>query len=505
MTSVVYQTQEPATPPKGLQVQTRTSTDGNEVQAVYLDGVNPVRIEDVHGHVANVQQISATMDGDEYGVITNAVIHGKSTAGGGAWVDVKVSPSGAVQVGGELDGIAGTVATTRADDFYNDAFQRMRTSETDQRFDAEFLYDLQPMLFERIGNGTFTHNLPSRDVTLGITGTAVTDSAMLVQHWYNPYTPGNSQFIAITGTLNGANLAGTASVFLRSAVTGTVAEEVINQSSWTAASTDTDWNNSHIFLFDFQSLKVGRIRYAIDTAGVAIQVAEIKNDSERATGYWQFANLPTFWRNYNTTDATVTEIGYGDTDNAIGFRYSSALDASQTCRAICVTVKSEGGGDLLNMPGFPFGWSNGATLKTVSNTLVPVLSIQVKPEFSTSDTVNRGLVLPTALSFQTDQPIYYEILLNASLTGPSWISSSTDSIVNYDVTASAVSGGRKIGCGYAGSGGTRAAATQTGFTGKVPLCVNYAGAVGDTLTVAAIRTAVSNASSGAALEWKEIR
>ena len=208
---------------------------------------------------------------------------------------------------------------------------------------------------------------------------------------------------------------------------------------------------------------------------------------------------------YNTTDATVTEIGYGDTDNGIGFRYASALDASQTVRAICTTVKSEGGGDLLNMAGLPFGGGNGATMKTIANTLAPVFSLQLNTTFGSTDIVNRGLVLPTGLSFQTDQPIYYEVLVNPSLTNASWVPSSTDSITNYDVTASAVSGGRRIGCGYAGAGGNRAAATVTSFTGKIPLSVNYAGTTGDILTIAAIRTTNSSAAVGAALEWKEIR
>lgn len=39
---------------------------------------------------------------------------------------------------------SGAVITTRDDDFYNDAFQRLRVSDTDQRFDGDFSYDLSP-------------------------------------------------------------------------------------------------------------------------------------------------------------------------------------------------------------------------------------------------------------------------------------------------------------------------------------------------------------------------
>ncbi len=49
-----------------------------------------------------------------------------------------------------------TAVTSRADDFYNDAFQRLRVSAPDTRFDSEFLYDKQPLLFEEIIGGTGT-------------------------------------------------------------------------------------------------------------------------------------------------------------------------------------------------------------------------------------------------------------------------------------------------------------------------------------------------------------
>lgn len=59
-------------------------------------GSQKTQINDAHGHLVNVQAIADAMAGDEYGLISNSIIHGKTTAGGGAFVDVKVTPSGAL-------------------------------------------------------------------------------------------------------------------------------------------------------------------------------------------------------------------------------------------------------------------------------------------------------------------------------------------------------------------------------------------------------------------------
>jgi hypothetical protein len=241
----------------------------------------------------------------------------------------------------------------------------------------------------------------------------------------------------------------------------------------------------------------------MDRAGLAVNVANIENDNERAGGYWQFANAPTFWRTYNTATTTVTEMGYGDTDNAVGFRYTTALNASQTMRAICATVKSEGGGDLLNMSGLPFSASNGATTKTVSTTLIPILSVQLKTTFGAG--ANRALVVPTDLGLINDNPIYWEVRVNPTLTGGSFASVSADSVCNFDTAGTAVSGGRVIASGYSGAAAQGRQATTSNLTGKIPLSVNYAGTTGDIVTICAIRVGTSNSATGAALSWKEIR
>ncbi len=267
--------------------------------------------------------------------------------------------------------------------------------------------------------------------------------------------------------------------------------------------TGVNWNDSQIFLMDFQSLKVGRIRFGLDMGGTAYKVAEIVNDNEITTGYWQLASQPVYWRQYNTADYTYTEIGYGDEDNAIGFRYRVAVNSTQTMRAICATVKSEGGGDLHDIAGLKFSASNGQTKRTVSTTYVPVLSIQLKATFNTY--VTKGIVFPEEFELTTDNAIYYEVRVNPTLTGAAFASVSANSIINSDVTATAVTGGRVIKAGYAApsAAGVRSSAAK-GILDKVPLSVSALG-VGDILSLCVIRDTTTNASVGAVLNWNEIR
>lgn len=513
--------------PVGTHVGTHTrASDGAEVQDVYIDpqtvlalptgaatsanqtnGAQLSRIVDADGHQVNVQAVTSQISGDEYGVVTNAIVHGLDSQG--HWHDVKVTHSGELTTSSTIAGIDDSVVfeTTRADDLYNDAFQRLRVSDTDQRFDGEFDYDKLPLLFDDIstGGGTVTFDGNARDVVIatGATGTGV--SAGLRQRWANIYTRGNSQFIVLTGTLNSANIAGgEAQVFLRSKVTGTVTEEVIPQSAW-AVTSGVNWHASQIFIMDFQSLRVGRIRFGIDRSGIAVPLAQIANDNKRDTGYWQTANQPVYFRQYNTALYTYTEIGYGDENNAIGFRYRVPVTAAQTMTAICATVKSEGGGDLSDLTGARFTASNGVTKRNVTSTTVflPVLSIQVKSTLNTYPV--KAIVFPRDFEISNDNPVYYEWRVNGTLTGAVFTSVDANSITNYDVTATGITGGRVIRSGYAGTGGSSSRnVSGGGLTSKIPLGVNAAG-VGDILTLCMVKDGVSNSAVGASLNFEDIR
>lgn len=384
-----------------------------------------------------------------------------------------------------------------------DAFGRVRTSGTGQRLDVEFIYNKQDEFFDEItNNGTVTHNANSRDLTLSLSDAVDGSYATMASHPV-PYTPGNSQLEDITGVLDLAAIgSGVAQVFIRSKITGTVVETATDQTSWSADTvSDADWTASQIFTVDFQSIKVGRIRFMMVRNGLPTLVHEIYNDNTRNTGYWQSPTLPAYWKIYNDATYTYMECGYGDDNNAIGFRYRIAANASATMRAICVTVKSEGGLSLDDMPGLPRSADNGTTVVTADNTLTPILSIRAASTFNSLP--NLGIALPISIGLQTDNPIRLAVMHDVVLTSPSWVAVG-DSIIEYDVSATDLSGGHAVFSDYFSSTAKNRATAGKGLLGKTVIWDRKNTSTG-ILTIAAIRTTGTDADILSSFSWREIR
>jgi len=383
-----------------------------------------------------------------------------------------------------------------------DAFGRLRTAGTGQRIDVEFLYDKQPEFFDEItNNGTVTFNSNTRDLTLTTSDSYPGTYAEMRSHPV-PYTPGNSQLIDITGTLNLANIPGYGlEFFLRTSISGTVEETIVSQDDWAIDASGIDASKSQIFSMDFQSLKVGRIRYYLSRSGLPVFVGQIVNDNLRDSGYWQIASLPVFWKIYHDYDYTYLECGYGNDENAIGFRYVIDANANATMKAICVTVKSEGGINLQDLQGLPRSVDTGVTAITVGNTLIPLMSIRAKDTYNSYD--NLIISLPKSYGIATDNPIRIVILENGTLTDPSWADVDTDrSSIEYDLSATAVTGGHAISSGFINTDRNQAASGQ-GLLGKSVLW-NRKGNLSGIITIAAVRTSTSDAAVYASLQWEEI-
>ena len=385
-----------------------------------------------------------------------------------------------------------------------DAFSRLRVSGTGQRLDVEFIYDEQEEIIDSVtnGSGTITHNSNSRDISLANVATGTGDNAGLYS--YNvPYTPGNSQLVAITGTLDNASIgSGTAQLFLRSNVTGSVVETVVDQTSWNNPVSDVDWTKSQIFEMDFQSLKVGRIRFYLNRNGITTPIHELHNDNVRSTGYWQLPNLPLSWRIYNDATYTYMEMGYGDANNGIGIRYRIAKNVSATLRAICGTVKSEGGQDLTDIQGYSRSADMGVTELTVGATLIPLISIRPKTTFNSI--TNLGLSVPIGATVIGDNPMKVAIIHNNTLTGASWTDvDSAESSMEYDTSATALTNGHIVQSGYLGSNKNTTISGES-LLGKT-LLWNRLGTESGILTIAAIRTTTTSSDALASINWKEIR
>lgn len=387
-----------------------------------------------------------------------------------------------------------------------DAFGRLRVSELGQRLDLEFLYNKQSEYCdETTSNGIATWNSSSRDITLSLSD-ANNGSFAKIESYPVPYTPGNSHLIDITGVLDLAALGtGSAEVFLRTTVSGSPQTSTIAQSAWDRKTSGIDWSKSHIFTMDFQSLKVGTIRFGLVQNGVYVPVTQINNDNVRNTGYWQVPNQPVFWHLYTTGGITYMELGYGNDANAIGFRYKVTASDSATMKAICATVKSEGGRHLIDLPGLPHVATRGITAKTVSTTLVPLISIRPKSTFQSVE--NMILSLAKDVSLQVTQSVRFDVIHNGTLTGASWADVNTaESCMEYDVSATAVTGGHTLFSDYLYGAGTGAnvGATSQSLLGKTPIWYRQDSVTG-ILTLAAIRTGGTDSSVLGAIRWEELR
>ena len=228
----------------------------------------------------------------------------------------------------------------------------------------------------------------------------------------------------------------------------------------------------------------------------------IENDNIRAHGYWQDPNQPLVWRVYNTATETITEIGYDDGINGIGFRFRQSLNADAEAIGICGTVKSEGGGNLFDIEGLPVGCSTGVTSKNVGTTAIPIISVRAKALFK--GFLNKSILIPKSISIQADNAIHYYFVINGTLVGAVWNDIDTNlSAGEFDVAATAISGGKIIHPDYLATGAKNATAGDGSLLGKSVLT----GARGesDIVTLVAVRTTVTSAAVLAAFELDEIR
>ena len=389
------------------------------------------------------------------------------------------------------------------------AFNRLRVANEGNRADVEFIYDKQDDLVDEVvtGSGTVTQDTNTRELILA-NGAATASDRASIYTYPCPYTPGNGQLIAMTGVLDYAAIGGgTAELFLRSSISGSPVDlATFPQSQWSSLNkaSDIDWSTSHILEMDFQSLKVGRIRFALNKSGLVVPIGEILNDNIRNSGYWQLPQQSAFWDIKNVGAETIIEMGYVDDDNAIGIRYTIPINASASMKAICATVKSEGGLSIQDIPGLNRGISNGATLKTAAASLVPIISIRPKTTFQ--GYANRGIALPKSISVYTDNPINLVVLHDVVLTGASWADVDiNDSMMEYDVSASAYSNGHPVYHDYAG-GAKNTGSSGSNLLGRTILWNRRDPSIrSGILTVAAIRITTTSASVGVAMNWGEIR
>lgn len=357
-----------------------------------------------------------------------------------------------------MSSISGTpkeLSIAASDSASIDAFGRWRVSQPETLFDSKQLFDNQPLVWdEELESGSGISSSHSTDeAATTITSTANTAGKFTRQTFMRfNYQPGKSQLIFMTGNIresgggtggecrigyfdddNGlffVDDAGTMKVVLRSSVSGSAVDTEVAQSSWNMDSLDgtgksgktVDFTKAHIFVFDFEWLAVGRVRFGIALEGGVIYCHEVTNFNANTGAYMSSPNLPLRYQLETTSDTPATSM-----------------------TAICSTVISEGGSQELGI--LRYKSTEGTHVDAdVADTLYAVVGIRLK-------TTHLDSVVKLAnksMASQTNDDFEWVIMLNPTVAGTFTYNDQTNSAVQAatGATANTVTGGTAITGGF---------------------------------------------------------
>jgi len=393
-----------------------------------------------------------------------------------------------------------------------DAFSRLRVSNPLVLHNSQFTYDLAPIIYEPITNGTgatVTFDSTNRCALLTFASTPTGGKAYMQSFEYLPYQPGRSQLIFITfnmlggvantlkfaGYSDGTNgiefqLNGTTKQFV--IYSGSSAgNETVTQSSWnidpldgTGASGITlDVTKTQILIIDIQALYVGRVRVGFDMGGQVVYAHEFLHANIFIYPYAQTVNLPV--RCGMTCTGTV----------------------STTMNFICSAVISEGGSEDINVYGYTFQQDSG--LVSVGTGGTHMLSLRPRTTFNSITNRSRVAFIDVEIYNAGNQAVQWQLCIGQVITGTT---TYNDVNTNYSSTEYNVLGTLSgspaivIDGGYVASGGSVKTVTNTAIISRYPITLDAAGlhrAMG-TLTLKATSLSGSQNCYGS-IKFREIR
>lgn len=400
-----------------------------------------------------------------------------------------------------------------------DAFSRLRVSSPSPIFDAQFTYDLQPLLFESIinqggGTATIAHDTTNRCALMTFTTVGASGTAYLQSYEHFRYQAGRSQLIFITFNMNGGvsgitkfagysdqgiegiefQLAGTTPQFVintaTTAGTQTVALSAANIDKFDGSGPSgltLAFDRPQILVIDLQALYVGRVRVGFDVDGSIHYAHEFRNTNNSGIlyPYVKTANLP-------------IRCGMTRTSGTV----------SSTMLFICSSVMSEGGST--DSQGYHFSQGSGS-VTAGSGTRTHMLSLQPKTTFNSLN-YNRSKFVFESLSFVVTgaNPVLWELVLGDAITGTTTfldINSATYCATQYNILGT--TGGSPpivISSGYCGASASVKESKDVGVSFRYPITLDAAGAARVLGRLTFLTTGIGGTSAcQVVLNWKEIR
>jgi len=143
-----------------------------------------------------------------------------------------------------------------------------------------------------------------------------------------------------------------------------------------------------------------------------------------------------------------------------------------------------------------YSCSNGTTLRTVPDTGLPILSLRAK--------TTGALIVPLEVAVFAGGNTYFEVMINATLTGASFASAGSSAGAEADVSATAITGGTRVASGFVVmSGGQSKMVGRDNLLGRLGLEFDNAVNVGDIITIVAMPFA-GNVSCSASIQWRKV-
>lgn len=399
-----------------------------------------------------------------------------------------------------------------------DAFSRLRVSEAETVFESTDEYLLDSLQWNTVTATGGTNAYNTQRSSTSLTTTNANGSRSLAQtRSYFRYQPGKSQLILATGLFgntvtdnvhraglyddnNGlylevANVGGKdqGAVVRRTDVSGVVVDNRVAQPLWNVDPMDgtgpsgitVDWSKTQIFVMDFQWLGVGRVRMALDIAGVIYPIHVFNNANTYTTVYMRTPNLPLRYENLNT----------------------AAAGGASTMEVICSTVMAEGG--LETSIGTPRSASTAGTTYTINTTRLPVLCI--RPALTFQGKTNRAKIvidsLGTMSSGNTSWSLYYYAVPAGGTfvnVGNSIVETDGASVAGTTRSTTIAAGGIRAMDGFISSaGGVARNSVGLAVQNYLPITLSYNGAVQDYLCLCA-QSLTGNVTVSASMNWREI-
>jgi hypothetical protein len=276
----------------------------------------------------------------------------------------------------------------------------------------------------------------------------------------------------------------TTSIVIRSYVTGSAVDTVIDQANWNADKLDgtgpsgytLDLTKANIFAADLEWLGVGRVRFYFVINGSPVLIHSVNNANNTSSVYMSNPNLPIRWEIQATDNITGTA----------------------SLESICGSMNSEGGYEIT---GITASVDMGNTVEQIpGNGFEELIAIRIRSsftEFATAFLQNATVLASSSSSF------LMRIVLNPTETSAgTWANvSAGNSIMESNVGRVVTEGtGLLIGCGYVAT-----AQNQANFDEKpvLTLGTTLAG-VTDVLSLQVRNLGTGNEDYLGSLTWREV-